>query len=213
MRSEVHLEIRCTNQRGDVTSPGTAVVLLPSREHGAVALPEPPVDSIDGDARVRDRPSRAARRLMSDGRGYPRRMDTIIVGANESETAAKAVDRAAEVAAHLGARLVVVTAFDVDDLVEFSVGDDSFAVSTATRASTFAENTAARLRSTYDIDASGTAAAGKPERVILDAAKQYDASIIVVGNVRMQGAGRLLGSVANDVAHHVPCDVLIVKTV
>jgi hypothetical protein len=46
VRSEVHLEIRCTNQRGAVTSPGTAVVLLPSREHGDVVLPQAPVDSI-----------------------------------------------------------------------------------------------------------------------------------------------------------------------
>jgi nucleotide-binding universal stress UspA family protein len=74
---------------------------------------------------------------MADGPDYPRRTETVIVGANDSETAAKAVD----------------------------------------------------------------------------AAKQCDASIIVVGNVRMQCAGRLLGSVANDIAHHAPCDVFIVKTV
>ncbi len=42
VRSEVHLEIRVTNQRGTVTSPGKAVVLLPSREHGDVVLPRPP---------------------------------------------------------------------------------------------------------------------------------------------------------------------------
>ncbi len=46
VRSEVHLEIRVTNQRGVVTSPGTAVVLLPSRDHGPVVLPRPPADSI-----------------------------------------------------------------------------------------------------------------------------------------------------------------------
>jgi acyl dehydratase len=45
-RSEVHLEIRCTNQRGVVTSPGKAVVLLPSRKHGDVRLPKPPVKTI-----------------------------------------------------------------------------------------------------------------------------------------------------------------------
>jgi acyl dehydratase len=43
IRSAVHLEIHCTNQRGVVTSPGKAVVLLPSREHGVVELPKPPV--------------------------------------------------------------------------------------------------------------------------------------------------------------------------
>jgi acyl dehydratase len=46
VRSEVHLAIRCTNQRDTVTSPGKAVVLLPSREHGAVNLPRPPVATV-----------------------------------------------------------------------------------------------------------------------------------------------------------------------
>jgi acyl dehydratase len=47
-RNEVHLEIRCENQRGEVTTPGAAVVLLPSREHGPVVLPEPPAPTLDG---------------------------------------------------------------------------------------------------------------------------------------------------------------------
>ncbi|WP_433377892.1 hypothetical protein [Streptosporangium sp. CA-115845] len=37
----VDLELAATNQRGQVTAPGTATVLLPSREHGPVVLPEP----------------------------------------------------------------------------------------------------------------------------------------------------------------------------
>jgi hypothetical protein len=46
VRCEVDLAVRVANQRGVVTSPGTAVVLLPSREHGPVVLPRPPADSI-----------------------------------------------------------------------------------------------------------------------------------------------------------------------
>jgi hypothetical protein len=38
----VDLELASTNQRGEVTAPGTASVLLPSREHGPVRLPAPP---------------------------------------------------------------------------------------------------------------------------------------------------------------------------
>jgi acyl dehydratase len=40
----VDLEMRGTNQRGDVTCPGTATVALPSREHGPVVLPAPPAE-------------------------------------------------------------------------------------------------------------------------------------------------------------------------
>ncbi|HEX7036569.1 MAG TPA: hypothetical protein VF210_12385, partial [Pseudomonadales bacterium] len=40
-RCYVDIALRATNQRGDVTAPGEATVLLPSREHGPVVLPEP----------------------------------------------------------------------------------------------------------------------------------------------------------------------------
>jgi hypothetical protein len=43
-RCLVDIEMRGTNQRGEVTCPGTATVALPSREHGAVRLPEPSVE-------------------------------------------------------------------------------------------------------------------------------------------------------------------------
>jgi acyl dehydratase len=41
-RPAVDLEIAATNQRGELTTPGSATILLPSREHGAVRLPDPP---------------------------------------------------------------------------------------------------------------------------------------------------------------------------
>lgn len=40
----VDLDVWCDNQRGEVTTSGTATVLLPSREHGVVRLPAPPRD-------------------------------------------------------------------------------------------------------------------------------------------------------------------------
>jgi acyl dehydratase len=46
-RPAAHLSIRCENQRGEVTTPGTAVVLLPTRDR-PVALPEPPARDLDG---------------------------------------------------------------------------------------------------------------------------------------------------------------------
>lgn len=39
---EVHLDVWIKNQRDVVITPGSAVVLLPSREHGPVKLPSPP---------------------------------------------------------------------------------------------------------------------------------------------------------------------------
>jgi acyl dehydratase len=41
-RPAVELELESVNQRGEPTTPGHATILLPSREHGAVRLPDPP---------------------------------------------------------------------------------------------------------------------------------------------------------------------------
>jgi hypothetical protein len=43
----VDLDLVAENQRGEVTTPGHATVLLPSREHGPVRLPEPPGGATD----------------------------------------------------------------------------------------------------------------------------------------------------------------------
>jgi len=40
----VELKLAGTNQRGEVTAPGTAIVVLPSRASGPVVLPAPPAD-------------------------------------------------------------------------------------------------------------------------------------------------------------------------
>jgi nucleotide-binding universal stress UspA family protein len=57
------------------------------------------------------------------------------------------------------------------------------------------------------------ALAGRPATALVDEAIRLGASLIVVGNRRVQGVGRVLGSVATNVAAHAPCDVYIVKTV
>jgi acyl dehydratase len=41
-RPAVDLDLWGVNQRGDTTTPGHATILLPSREHGPVRLPDPP---------------------------------------------------------------------------------------------------------------------------------------------------------------------------
>jgi acyl dehydratase len=41
-RPAVDVELTCRNQRDETTTPGSATILLPSREHGPVRLPEPP---------------------------------------------------------------------------------------------------------------------------------------------------------------------------
>jgi hypothetical protein len=47
-RPAVDLDISCHNQRGELTTPGHATVLLPSRQHGSVRLPDPPAADLQG---------------------------------------------------------------------------------------------------------------------------------------------------------------------
>jgi len=54
-------------------------------------------------------------------------------------------------------------------------------------------------------------AAGKPEDVILDYAKNMNADLIIVGSHAQQGVNILLGSTANSVLHRASCDVLTVR--
>ena len=55
-------------------------------------------------------------------------------------------------------------------------------------------------------------AAGSPSHAILDAAEEIDADLIVVGARGLGAIGRFIrGSVSTRVAHHSPCDVLIVE--
>jgi hypothetical protein len=46
-RPAVDLDLRAENQRGQLTTPGHATILLPSRRHGPVRLPEPPGGATD----------------------------------------------------------------------------------------------------------------------------------------------------------------------
>jgi nucleotide-binding universal stress UspA family protein len=51
-----------------------------------------------------------------------------------------------------------------------------------------------------------------PAKALCEEAARLGASIIVIGNKRVQGAARVLGSIANDVAKQAPCNVFIVHT-
>jgi nucleotide-binding universal stress UspA family protein len=141
------------------------------------------------------------------------RENIVVVGVDNSETAFRAAQAAADIAVAFGARLHVVSAFEDDRTEEFGVGSDKFIVSGATTAEGVAKNVAASLSWPKDAgEITHLAARGKPADAILAEAQRLQARLVVVGNRRMQGIGRLLGSVANSVAHGADCDVYIVNT-
>ncbi|MGO4492521.1 universal stress protein [Arthrobacter sp. 2YAF22_2] len=135
----------------------------------------------------------------------------IVVGVDGSETALRAAQTARGLAVSLGATLHVVSAFDSDRTEVFGSGSDRWIVSDADDAETVAKDVAASLRGD-DINVTYAAARGKPAEALIHEAERSGAQLIVVGNRRMKGLGRVLGSVANSVAHGAPCDVYIAKT-
>ena len=64
-----------------------------------------------------------------------------------------------------------------------------------------------------DVEVQKRAVEGDPAQVLCDLAESENVQLVVVGNKGMSGVRRFLGSVPNKVAHEVPSDVLIVKTV
>jgi nucleotide-binding universal stress UspA family protein len=136
---------------------------------------------------------------------------TVLVAADGSETAARAVSTAVELVKALGGDLHVVNAYKpepvrVDKLPnEFSstLPDPADVLLSDLRLAV--EHAGAK--------AEYHAARGDPAEAIVRVADQIGADLIVVGNKGMKGVRRVLGSVPNSVAHQANCSVLIVDTV
>jgi len=134
----------------------------------------------------------------------------IVVGVDGSATAMKAAESARDLAVALGASLHVVSAFGGDRVEILGSGRDRMVVAEADAAEYLARTVAESLG--QGITATSTALLGKPAAVLVEEAARVDAQMIVVGNRRMRGIGRVLGSIANSVAHDAPCDVYIANT-
>jgi len=142
----------------------------------------------------------------------------VIVGTDGSATAETAVRHASELAKDHRARLVIVTAYEPhdDSLAKHTEGvPDDIRWTLTDRVQ--AEEKAIQGREIAN--AAGVkgvvaqALAGSPPDVLLEAAHDFGADVIVVGSKGLTGLPLIrLGSVASAVSHHAPCDVLIVHT-
>ena len=140
------------------------------------------------------------------------RADTLVVGTDGSESAARAVREAARLARLSGARLVIVSAFSdlhpyrepipssgAEDLVHLGAVADQVLIRAAAEADA-------------DIEMETVSRQGDPAQVIADIATEENAQLIIVGDRGLSGVDRfLLGSVSHKISHHAPCSVLIVR--
>ena len=139
-------------------------------------------------------------------------MKIYVIGTDGSETAARAAQRAGDLARATGASVHVVCAYTKTSGANFRIGSDEYMATSLTTAEQIADQQAATFRA-QGVEATSAALDVKPADALINEAERLEAELIVVGNRRMQGVSRLLGSVANEVAHNAPCDVLVVKTV
>ena len=142
---------------------------------------------------------------------------SLVVGTDGSGTAEQAVRAAAEVAGSHGARLLIVSAYDVDEPPARNPGVDPAATGGPASFRAAAEGAAARglavAGATGTVRAEARAEVGPAAETLLAAAEAEGADLIVVGSRGMSGAARLtMGAVAGTISHLAACDVLIVHT-
>jgi nucleotide-binding universal stress UspA family protein len=144
---------------------------------------------------------------------------SILVGTDGSDTATTAVRYAIDLARELGARLMIVSAYEpvsahrlqsekleVPEDLQWMINPREDVLAMLGEA-----EQDARGASVSDVET--FARQGDAADAILDVAEEQRADLIVVGNRGMTGAKRfLLGSVPNKISHHAPCSVLIVRT-
>jgi nucleotide-binding universal stress UspA family protein len=143
---------------------------------------------------------------LGDGRA-------VVVGDDLSPSAAAARGVASSFASALAQPIRVVHALDAGvpylSVLEVLVPKDlmSEAYSDAR------DRLDAIARDSPDIDVAQTGISSeRPATALCDAAREYEASLIVVGTHGRRGAERfLLGSVAERVLRHAPCSVLVVR--
>jgi nucleotide-binding universal stress UspA family protein len=142
----------------------------------------------------------------------------IVVGTDGSETAAEAVRQAIELARLTGATLSLVSAYQpasgrrVQAEQAEAPADVQYEIGPREDVNLILDGAAAEAKQ-EGIDVQTHPVEADPADAILNVAEEAKADLIVVGNKGMTGARRyLLGSVPNNVSHHAPCSVIIVRT-
>lgn len=127
--------------------------------------------------------------------------EQIVVGTDGSQTSARAIAEAAQLALVAGSRLLIVSAYGQPPGTDREEAERR--VAGAVDAAREAGLTTAAT----------TTMAGAPAEVLVALAAEHDADLLVVGSKGMTDDSRfVLGSVANHVSHHAPCDVLVART-
>lgn len=140
-------------------------------------------------------------------------INDIVTGVDDSETAAAAARKAAQLAGAFDARLHVISAFGNQETGTLRAGGEVVRINHKEAAAEVAGNVADSLRADFpDLTITSYAALGQAAEALVSSASELNADLIVVGNKRVQGFTRVMGSVARSVAAEAHCDVYIAYT-
>jgi nucleotide-binding universal stress UspA family protein len=137
-------------------------------------------------------------------------MERIIVGVDFSPTSEEAARQAAALARDTGAELHLVTATRKSGSQTVTAAGETWTINDVDRAHSKLVALAGQI-------APGTKVTtavldGDAAKAMVAEADRIGADVIVVGNRRVAGVGRVLGAVALDIVRHAPCAVHIAKT-
>jgi len=141
---------------------------------------------------------------------------TVVVGTDGSDSSLRAVDKAGQIAAGSGAKVIVATAYfpqSEDQRAADVLKDEGYKMSGNAPIYAILREAKDRASAAGATNVEEKAVVGAPVDALVDLAAEVDADLLVVGNVGLSTiAGRLLGSVPANVARRSKTDVLIVHT-
>ncbi|MCV7430314.1 universal stress protein [Mycolicibacterium bacteremicum] len=141
---------------------------------------------------------------------------TVVVGTDGSDSSLRAVDRAGEIAAGSGAKVVIATAYfpqSEDHHAADVLKDEGYKTTGNAPIYAILREATDRAKAAGATEVEEKAVVGAPVDALVDLAEEVKADLLVVGNVGLSTiAGRLLGSVPANVARRSKVDVLIVHT-
>jgi nucleotide-binding universal stress UspA family protein len=143
-------------------------------------------------------------------------METIVVGVDGSKGASAALEFAADEAALRGARILVVSAWEVPASLYDGGGmvmgaDPSTFEAFQEQAQAIVDGAVASVQKRRPtVECEGRTVQGRAAPILLEEASE--ASLIVVGSRGLGGfKSLLLGSVSQQVVQHAPCPVVVVR--
>ncbi len=136
--------------------------------------------------------------------------NTVLVGADDSTTARRAVEAAAEIAHMSSGTLHIVSAYE--SKVHSATAEGEFKGLASEGDVEALLQVLSFVAKKQGLEPVLHSAKGDPADVVIKLAGDVGADLVVVGNRGMKGVRRVLGSVPNSIAHGAACSVLIVDT-